>query len=72
MKANVEQADAALAFAIPRLPQSGLVYAPVRDYETLWEETLLRHGAGMIGEYSLLVKQLTVRVGEHCLVPVGA
>lgn len=64
-------ADAAISFAATRIPAPGLVYFPVRDYEGIWEAALSSRGFPAIHEDALLVKQLTVRVGEQCLVPVG-
>lgn len=65
------RADAVLAFAVGKMARSGPVYSWARDYESVWEATLDRHGFNYLDEYALLVKQLAVRVGEHCLVPVG-
>lgn len=69
-KAHDEHADAILAFSASRM-RPGPTFSLARDYQPLWESVLLRHGFTFVEEYALLVKQLAVRVGEHCLVPVG-
>ncbi len=65
------EADGVLTFALSHLPPAGAVYCPVRQYQTAEEGALLRGGFVQVEEYALMVKQLSVRVGDRCLVPVG-
>ena len=71
MQVSPEEADSVLAFALSRLPASGPVFFPVREYQSMFEGVLKHHRFEYAGEYALLVRLLTVRVGERCLVPVG-
>lgn len=67
-----QQADALLSYALAQLPADGAVYIPVREYQSGLEASVQRLGLPLVGENTLLVKVLTVRVPERRLVPVGA
>ncbi|MHB1005169.1 MAG: hypothetical protein ACYC3S_05935 [Chloroflexota bacterium] len=66
-----DEAERTLAFAASQLTLVGGLFSLARDYQVLWESALLAHGFTLIEEYALMVKQLAVRVGDHCLIPVG-
>jgi hypothetical protein len=67
-----QQAGELLAFAIARLPTAGWVYVPARAYEIGLESSLQQLGFAQVGDSTLMVKPLSVRVPDRCLVPARA
>ena len=70
-KIGPREADGVLSFALSHMPESAPLLCPVREYQETLEGAVRRFGFEQVGEYALLVKQLAVRVGDRCLVPVG-
>jgi len=66
------QVDGILANALLNLPVDGAVSCPAREYQAELEAALSRLGFVPTAERALMVRHLTVRVGDRCLVPVGA
>lgn len=64
-------AGTALLFAMSQLPSYRPVYVPVREYQGAVEDALAEWQPTFAEEYTLTVRQLTVRVGERVMIPVG-